>query len=366
MKKIRIFLCCLACLFLGAIITMKAGMDYIGKEGLMILQAHLIIDKYYVGDYSKTDYTDKVLDSMVSALGDEWSYYMSKDTFTQAQTIRSNTYWGTGMKAGYVDGVGLQVSAVVENSPAAVANIIIGDVISAIDGVGVTPDNCLDLVATIKDSDKTQVTLTIVSADGTERIVTVACASIHEKATKSELLDGDIGYLSIANFYEDTGDEAVRAINKLLSAGADSLILDVRNNPGGYMDEMVILLDRLMPAGTVCICQSVDGAQTSYPSDDTCVTVPISIIVNESSYSAAEFLAAELQESMGASVVGAPTSGKGFAQTTFQLDGGSAMGLSTMKYYTSQGTSLIGKGVTLDVEEYDPDLQLQAAVDSLG
>ena len=130
--------------------------------------------------------------------------------------------------------------------------------------------------------------------------------------------------------------------------GARALVFDVRNNPGGYVTELTEILDDLLPEGKIFINRSSDGKETVYTSDADCVDLPMAVLVNRNSYSAAEFLAAQLQESAGAVVAGEQTSGKGFSQVLFDLPGGSAIGLSTARYYTGGGVSLIGTGLTPD------------------
>ncbi|MCD7927527.1 MAG: S41 family peptidase [Oscillospiraceae bacterium] len=153
----------------------------------------------------------------------------------------------------------------------------------------------------------------------------------------------------------------------LLSQGAASLIFDMRDNPGGYLSELLDLLDYLLPEGDIFQSGNSSGPTRVTTSDEDCVDVPMAVLVNGNTYSAAELFAAQLQESVGASIVGEATYGKGYSQQVFELLGGRALNLSTKTYYTGSGVSLIGTGVTLDVEvildkDAQEDNQLAAAV----
>ena len=171
---------------------------------------------------------------------------------------------------------------------------------------------------------------------------------VHGITAAWKLLEDQVGLVTIQNFYAGTADLVKQGVAELQAQGARALVFDVRNNPGGYVTELTEILDDLLPEGKIFINRSSDGKETVYTSDADCVDLPMAVLVNRNSYSAAEFLAAQLQESAGAVVAGEQTSGKGFSQVLFDLPDGSAIGLSTARYYTGGGVSLIGTGLTPD------------------
>ena len=195
------------------------------------------------------------------------------------------------------------------------------------------------------------------------------------------LADG-IGLVKISNFDERCASESIAAVQKLQQEGAKKIIFDVRNNPGGYAEELVKLLDYLLPEGDLFRSVSYDGTEKVDTSDADCLDMPMAVLINGSSYSAAEFFAAALQEYQAATIVGEPTVGKGVYQTTISLGDGSAVALSTGKYFTPKGNSLTDVGVIpdvrVDVDEetaekiyygtlgYADDLQIQAAIQVLN
>ena len=210
---------------------------------------------------------------------------------------------------------------------------------------------------------------------------TVERRQIQVAVAAGEMLDDGIGLVTIANFDERCAQETIDAIEELLSSGAQSLIFDVRNNPGGYKDELVEVLDYLLPKGALFRSEDYTGATSVDYSDESCLDVPMVVLINSESYSAAEFFAAALSEYEAAQTVGQQTCGKGYFQQTFDLIDGSAVGLSVGKYFTPNGISLAGVGITPDlvvevdeemfdaiyagILEPEEDPQIQAAVELL-
>ena len=154
---------------------------------------------------------------------------------------------------------------------------------------------------------------------------------------------------TIENFDGRCAQETIAAIEELLTQGAEKLILDVRNNPGGYKSELCKILDYLLPEGPLFRSEYYDGSTQVDSSDADCLEIPMAVLVNSESISAAEFFAAALAEYEAATVVGQQTIGKGYFQNAYELSDGSAVGLSIGKYTTPNGVSLTGVGITPDV-----------------
>ena len=212
--------------------------------------------------------------------------------------------------------------------------------------------------------------------------LTVTRRYVQVPVAKGVLLENGIGLVVIEDFQSRSRREAVKAIEALLEQGAEKLIFDVRYNPGGTIEEMVKLLDYLLPEGPIYRSTDNMGQESVRQSDAQCLDIPMAVLVNENTYSAAEFFAAALSEYDAAVVVGTQTCGKGRYQQRFQMKDGSAVSLSTGQFFTPNGISLEGVGITPDVvvpvdettaeaiyfdtlaPEEDP--QLQAAVAALG
>ncbi|MCD8376828.1 MAG: S41 family peptidase [Oscillospiraceae bacterium] len=337
----------------------------LGSAGLSILQGVAAINTRFVGEYDAGEMADAALDAMVESLGDRWSYYMDAESYTATQQRRSNSYVGIGVTVVAEEG-GLRVQSVTEGGPAEQAGVLAGELITAADGTDLPGDNAALGTSLIQGEEGTEVTLTVEDAQGVSRQVTVVRAQIQSDPVSYELLEGNVGYVALSNFYSGSAEIVEAAVEDLLKQGAESLLFDMRDNPGGYLSELLELLDYLLPEGDIFQSGDSSGPTKVTTSDADCVDVPMAVLVNGNTYSAAELFAAQLQESVGAYIVGEATYGKGYSQQVFELFGGRAINLSTKTYYTGSGVSLIGTGVTLDLEvildeDAEEDNQLAAA-----
>ena len=369
-------------LFLGMTLTVGAFWLRLGSNGLSVIQAMTVIRGHFVGDYEWTKVTDSVLDRMVESLGDRWSYFLSREDYDHVMATRNNSYTGIGVSISRTQLDAIHIIAVTEGSPADEAGIREGDAVTAVAGEPVHEENWDAAVEKIRGEQGTSIELTIQDPKGDERTVLVMRQEIHSNPVEYEMLEGNVGLLRLRNFYTGSSEAFTAGVQALLEAGAQRIVFDVRDNPGGYVKEMTAILDYLLPEGTIFISRDLDGGEQKYASDASAVDLPFAVLVNGESYSAAEFFAAELQESVGAAIVGEPTSGKGYAQQLFPLRNGSAVGISTSRYFTGAGNSLIGVGiipdnlVELNLEEYllllqgnlapQDDPQIQAALSALN
>lgn len=315
-----------------------------------------MIDTLFIGEYDREEIRDAAASAMVYALSDRWSYYMSAEEYADHQEAVSNAYVGIGITIQQLeDGTGHNILEVTPGGAAQEAGILPGDILVEAQGQSVGQLTTAQLRSLIVGQVGKQVTIAVLRND--QRLeYTLTCREIRKVVASGELLEGNVGLVRISNFNSGCGEETIAAIKELLQQGATSLIFDVRNNPGGYVSEMVCVLDYLLPEGT--LFQSVDykGNESKETSDASCLEVPMAVLVNERSYSAAEFFAACLREYEWATVVGEQTTGKGYYQNTLVLTDGSAVNLSTGKYFTPQGVSLTETGgitpdVVLDVDE---------------
>lgn len=340
-----------------------------------------IIETYFIDDYDEDTLADGAASGMVDATGDEWSYYLSADEVAAYEESMANAYVGVGItitedaKAG-----GMRVEEVVSGGPAEEAGIRVGDLLLAVEGEDVLPLGIDGTRNLVRGEEGTHVNMHF-SRNGSEYDVSVERRSIETPVVTGELLDGSIGYVKIDNFDERSAAETIAFVKDLIGQGAEALLFDVRFNPGGYADELVKVLDYLLPEGDLFRSVDYAGREEVDTSDASCVELPMAVLVNEDSYSAAEFFAAALQEYEWATIVGSQTYGKGNFQTAFYLSDGSMVNLSIGKYYTPGGKSLSETGVTPDVvvdlddEQYAllyynaleqaDDPQFQAAIDTL-
>ena len=341
-----------------------------------------LIDKVYIEEVDWQEAEDAAAGALVDSLPDGWSYYISADEYESYQNDKENSYVGVGITVvAREDGAGLDIVQVEPSSSALEAGVLPGDVLVQVDGTELAGMDVHSVADMIKGEVGGQVQLTVLRGQQTLE-VTVTRAQILRQVATGKLLSGNIGYIRLANFNENSAQQAIDAVDQLMEQGAEALIFDVRNNSGGYKSEMVKLLDYLLPAGDLFRSVDYRGVEETDRSDESCVELPMAVLINASSYSAAEFFAAALEEYDWAVTVGEPTVGKGHFQLTYELSDGSAVALSVGKYYTPKGVSLADVGglkpnVEVEADEKtaaliyagtlapEEDPQLQAAVTAL-
>ena len=313
-------------------------------------QLEALIQYFYIEEADPTVLEDAAADAMVAAIGDRWSYYIPAKDYASYVEISENAYVGIGITIAVAhDGSGLQVMEVNPGSSAQEAGIRVDDVITAIEGQDAAGMTTADARNLVRGKEGTQVQITVWRAGETIDL-SVTRRKINIAVATGQLLEGNVGLVSIANFEDRCAEETIAAIEDLMSQGAKSILFDVRNNPGGYARELVKLLDYLLPEGELFRTVDYAGREDVDWSDERYLDIPMAVLVNSETYSSAEFFAAALQEYEAAVVIGEKTCGKGRFQNTFRLSDGSAVALSTGKYFTPKGISLEGVGITPDVE----------------
>ena len=349
----------------GSILIFRASM---GTYGASLLEGLKLVEDKFVGEYDETAAVDAALEGLVSGLGDRWSYYLTEEEYQAQNQRRTNQYVGIGVTVTYEREDGLLIQEVTAGGPAEAAGLRPGEVITAVDGVSLAGDARFEGSSLIQGEEGTTVSLEVLGAGGVSRTVEVARASMDTDPVEYEMLEGDVGYVRLLNFYDNSAARLEAAVAELQAQGAQAMIFDMRDNGGGYLSQLTDMLDFLLPEGPIFITRDKAGHEEVTYSDASCVDLPMVVLVNEDTYSAAEFFAAELQEWGVARIVGEPTSGKGYSQQTFALPHGGAIAISTGAYFTGSGTSLIGTGLTLDQEIYqtgEGDAQLEAALELL-
>ena len=318
---------------------------------------------------------------MIDSLGDRWSYYLSTADYATHKEQVENAYVGTGITISPEEnGQGFLILAVQKDSGAEAAGLLAGDIITGAESQDVRGMTTAQLRDIIRGKEGTSVSLEI-TRDSEVLRVQVTRMRILTEVVRYEMLGNSIGLIAISNFDARCADETIAAIEALREQGAQALIFDVRNNPGGYATELVKVLDYLLPEGDLFRTLDYAGRETVDKSDASFLDMPIAVVCNEDSYSAAEFFPAAIQEYGAGTIVGMPTCGKGYFQYPYELSDGSAVGLCAGKYFTPSGKSLIGTGIQPDVVvEVDDetrakiaygtldakdDPQIQAAVDIL-
>lgn len=308
-----------------------------------------LIDQRYVDEVDLSKLEDVGAEAIIGALGDRWSFYISAEDMAEYNNQKTNSYVGIGVTISQnADKSGLDVLEITAGGGAEAAGVQVGDVIVAVGGQPIAGMDLDAISALIRGEVNTEVSLTLKRGEE-ELTVNAKRLLIKTPVAVATLLEGNIGLVQIKNFNANSASETIAAVKSLVDQGAQKLIFDVRNNGGGYAEEMVNILDYLLPEGDLFRTVDYAGKETVETSDASCLNLPMAVLVNGNSYSAAEFFAAALSEYDAATVVGEQTSGKGYFQVTFELSDGSAVALSIGKYFTPKGNSLEGVGITPNV-----------------
>ncbi len=356
MKKIAKFLSYVLVAVAASLMTL--ALTYEPDSGPTKLEQleSLLLEKF-IGEADRTEMEDAAAVAMVDALGDRWSYYIPADEYAAYEEQMANAYVGIGITIQVAeDNSGFLIVKVNEGGPADQAGLLAGDIITGIEGQSAAGMGTGDARNLVRGKEGTQVQL-VIFRDGQELDVSVTRMEVQTPVATAAMLEDGVGLVTIVNFDSRCASETIAAIEQLLEQGARSLIFDVRFNPGGYASELVAVLDYLLPEGDLFRTVDYAGKENVDTSDADCLTgIPMAVLVNSESYSAAEFFAAALREYGVAVVVGEQTVGKGYFQRTYELNDGSAVGLSVGKYFTPKGVSLAEEGgivpdVVISVDE---------------
>lgn len=315
-----------------------------------------LIEERYIGGAEEKELEDAAAHAMVMATGDRWSYYIPAEEYQFYVDQMANSYVGIAITIQQTEEEnGFLVIKVDADGPADKAGMLPGDRIVAVDGistVGMTPNEGSLLV---RGEEGTPVTLTI-CRESEEFDLTMIRQQVEVQVVSGLMLPDNVGLVTIINFDSRCASETIATVEDLLDQGAQALIFDVRNNPGGYASQLVDVLDYLLPEGQLFRTVDYAGNETVDNSDAKHLDVPMAVLVNSESYSAAEFFAAAMMDYEAAVVVGEKTIGKGYFQMNYRLNDGSAVNLSVGEYFTPKGKNLAGVGIVPHVEvEVDED-----------
>ncbi len=326
--------------------------DYASRYQRLDEVYNLLMDEYYV-EVDSDALIQGAIDGMMASLGDPYTFYFTPDEMSATNSSRSGNYVGIGVQVVRTDDNYIRVTRVFSNSSAKEAGIRIDDIIYSADGVLLRPQSDTELtecVAKIKEGEiGTFVEIEIMR--GEEIIpVSVERVAVTQDRVEYEILEGDIGYILLYDFFGNAIEGIESALENFRENDVKGLIFDVRGNPGGSLDLCIQITDYFVDGGVIVYTEDRYGIRMNYEGEDGRVELPLVILVNGDSASASEIFAAAIQEAGTGTVVGETTFGKGIVQTLYQFyQDGAGMQLTTSAYYTQSGKSIHNTGVTPDV-----------------
>lgn len=331
------------------------------------------IETFYLDDVSEEDMAEGAFKGVVAALGDPYSEYYTEEEYESLMESTSGEYNGIGVSISQKEENGeITIATVFDDTPAKEAGIQEGDVIVAVDGNDMTGKSSQDVVSMIKGKTDGTVTITVMR-NGEKLDIQVEIRKVERPTVANHMMDGNIGYIKLGEFDGVSTSQFSEALNELKDQGMEKLVIDIRDNPGGRLDVVCDLLDLFVDKDKLIVYTKDKNGnkQEEYTRYDASVKdIPISIIVNGNSASAAEVFTGVMQDYGLAKIVGTQTFGKGIVQKILDMGDGSAVKLTVSKYYLPNDENIHGQGITPDYvidadENTEEDVQLNKAVEVL-
>ena len=346
-----------------------------------ITEIETLVQKYYLNEIDTEQVENYLYKGMIAGLDDAYAAYYTKEEYQSMMDSTNGSYYGIGveMSQNMTTGI-ITITRVFEGSPAEEAGLLPGDVIYKVQDTEVTGEDLTKVVSMVKGAEGTTVPISV-AREGESDYLTfdVERRTIEIATVEHRMLDGNIGYISIASFDDVTVNQFLTALEDLENQGETALIIDLRNNGGGLVSSAGSILDRLLPEGLIVYTEDKYGNREELKSDaENYFDKPLAVLVNGNSASASEIFAGAIKDYGLGTLVGTQTFGKGIVQKVYPLSDGTAVKLTVSKYYTPKGNNIHGIGIAPDVEvELDADVanaitipeekdnQLQKAVEIL-
>lgn len=333
-------------------------------QKLSVLQ--MLVDTYYLDDADKDELETGIYKGFISSLNDPYSTYFTKEEYANLLESSSGVYYGIGAVVSQDVKTGIiRVVKPYKDTPAYKAGLLPDDIIYKVEGEEVTGKDLTEVVSKMKGAQGTKVKITIIR-DGVEDPIdlTIERQKINIPTIDYKMLKDNIGYIQIVEFDEITISQFNSAIKDLEKMGMEGLIIDVRDNPGGLLESVVSILDRLLPKCLLVYTEDKNKERTDkYAEKPDQFSKPMAVLINDESASASEIFAGALQDYKKATIVGTTSFGKGIVQQVIPLTDGTAVKLTISKYFTPKGRNIHGTGIVPDVEvELADDLKQMVTV----
>lgn len=326
------------------------------------------IDEYYLKEVDAQEVENSIYKGLVAGLGDPYSTYYSKEELEEVYDSSAGIYYGIGAYIALDETTsGGQITKVMPGTPAEEAGLHDNDIIVAVDDENVLGLTLSEIVSKVKGPENTQVMLTIYREGEREYLeIEVTRKKIESPTVTYEMYENNIAYIQITEFDAVTTEQFREKLNQAKTEGMKGLILDLRDNPGGNLSDVVDISEELLPKGLIVYTEDRNGKRTEYKCDGKNeIQVPMVVLVNGNSASAAEILAGAIKDYNKGTILGTTTFGKGIVQRIFGFTDGSAIKLTVSNYYTPNGNNIHEVGIEPDETlEFDYDKYLEDKSDN--
>ena len=367
------------------------GLQKAGRAGSTVLSdvavtnkiAYLekLIDQNYLDEVDEDSLKEGIYTGLLYGLGDPYSRYYTEEEYEEESRDTEGSYAGIGISITRNTEGGILVVECYEGGPADLAGLQKNDVITAVDGTDVTDLTPADVSQMIREKEDGTSVLTVYHQEENEpEDISVTVSNVELPTVSYEMLEDSIGYLRVTEFTMVTPQQFENAYRDLQEKGMEKLIVDLRDNPGGVLSSVCDVLRQILPEGLIVYTEDKYGEKQEMKCDgDAPIDIPLAVLVNENSASASEIFAGAVKDYGIGTIVGTTTYGKGIVQSLQKLSDGSAVKLTTARYYTPKGNDIHKVGITPDVEEkldvsllnkteisHEEDNQLQAAIEAVS
>ena len=335
-----------------------------GESGEKAAQIEQIIEEHYLENVDEDTLAEGMYAGMMASLEDKYSGYYSADNYKKLKESSEGKYTGIGLVMEQNRETGeIRVVQCYEGSPAAEAGILSGDVLYKVGDKLASGMDVTEIADQIRSGDTSEINLTV-KREGLEEPLTVTIIpdTVEIPVVSSRMLENETGYIQIAEFTDGTSEQFRKAYEELQEQKLQGLIIDLRNNPGGLLDSVCDTLEQILPEGMIVYTEDKYGKREEHTCDvKTPIQIPLIVLVNGNSASAAEIFAGAVKDHGVARLVGETTFGKGIVQKIYQLSDGSAVKITVSKYYTPNGINIHGTGIDPDIEVRWPEDQEELA-----
>ena len=321
------------------------------------------IDSSFYFETSIEDREEAIYDGILDGLGDPYSVYYTAEEYQDLMETNSGEYFGVGAVVTQDANMTITIVRPIPGSPAEEAGLMAEDILVEVDGVEIIDQELSLVVEMIRGQEGTSAKIKVYRPSIEDYVeFEVERRMVENVTVYSEMLEDNIGYVQVQQFYDNTCEEFIEAIEDLEAAGASSFIIDMRDNPGGLLSAVVDMCDYILEDGTILTVEDKNGAVLSEykADDDESMDVPMVVLINGNSASAAEIFAGAMQDTGKAELVGNTSFGKGIVQSVIPLSDGTAIKLTIAKYFTPAGNDIHEIGITPDYEVELPDGALSA------
>ncbi len=348
---------------MGSSIDQDTDVEQSFKEGLLddsfekkVTELSKLIDQYYYEKIDKNALVEGMYAGMAEGLGDPYSAYFSAEEYASFNESTTGIYCGIGtvltqdMKTNVVT-----ILHVYPGTPAEEAGIKDGDIIAKVDDIAGDSMDLSELSSHIKGEEGTKVHIEVMRQGESDYLgFDVERRKIEVPTVEHQMLEGKVGLIRITEFSTGTPEQFDKAIRDLQEQGMVSMIVDLRDNPGGVLQSVCDMLDEVLPEGLLVYTEDKYGNRSDYKSDADCMDIPMAVLINGNSASASEIFAGAIKDYKYGTLIGTTSFGKGIVQTIIPLEDGSAIKLTMAKYFTPKGNYIHEAGISPDIElEYE-------------